>query len=414
MESKYFYSSTEVVSSGHPDRLADNCAAALIDRIQKKDGPNSHAAVEVAIANDKLIFSGEVTTSLDITQSLLREVAEEAYTKSGYIPAFRKYFTKSQCALLDDMEIYNFIHSQSPDIALGTTDQGVDSGFNDQGVFYSTSDNTTPNHVGILHQIAHEICRALQGEALNSVLVRKDPTRVLGVDNKTIVTGKFSSDAYTLLEITAITIAVAHSEETPTENVREIVLSVIDPILHKYHFTMSSEDILINGTGRFVVHGSVGDSSCQGRKLSVNTPSAGPIYMYKNLGGGSKIKPWHASDFLLDVYSRFIANVIVASNLSDYALVGTSCAIGQKNLQSISIIGDKKFNEFTNYDKIVSFFSQDVTPKYLANLFGLFSDNFSFLECVDYNFYGYPSKHPWDNPTLIDEWSHKLIDYLKL
>ena len=118
-----FLSSSEFVSSGHPDRLADNLAAIVIQDIQCADGHNSHAAIEVFITHDSIIFGGEATTSLEIDRKYLRQVVAKGFQRSGYIKEISNYWSKSECLLPSDFNIVNKICAQSEDIALGTTDK---------------------------------------------------------------------------------------------------------------------------------------------------------------------------------------------------------------------------------------------------------------------------------------------------
>lgn len=407
-----YYSSSEFVSSGHPDRLADNIAAALIQKIQEKDGPKSHAAVEVFITKDKVIFGGEVTTTLEITYSLLRWCLIEGYLHSGYLPEMRKYWSKDQVALADDMYIVNELAHQSPDIALGTTDKGIDSGYNDQGVFFSSSDNTTENRIGFPMAVATEIGNTLTLMSLNSIGNPIDGV-VLGPDNKVVATVRVKDDGFTPdgdACITAITIAVAHND-VKIKKIRELVQKEITEVLEMRFPGKLSPDCewVINGTGKFVVHGAASDTSMTGRKISVNHPSAGPVWCNKMIGGGSLVKPWHASDFALNVLCRFMANVVVEAGLSDYAVVGCGCAIGQTKPQSLFVYSDSKYNEH-----ISNFFKEQITlsPSGIATLFSFWSETFDFLSVVNTNFFGNPDTQPWEDKSLIKMYADKLNAYL--
>ena len=103
--------SSEYVTLGHPDRLCDTIAANLINRIQKKDGVNSHAAVEVFASNNTVVFGGEVKTSLKINKKLLKKIIKESFIDCGYIPERRNLFTKDEVYLAADTKIINKIPS---------------------------------------------------------------------------------------------------------------------------------------------------------------------------------------------------------------------------------------------------------------------------------------------------------------
>lgn len=342
------------------------------------------------ITHDSIIFGGEATTTLKIDRAYLRSVVKKGFKASGYLSEMRKYWTKSEVLLPSNFNIINKICAQSPDIALGTTDLGEDSGWNDQGVFFSSAENTNSLNLGTAHYIAMRICGFLQNLSAFSI---HDPEKtdnvILGPDNKAVVTVKVGLDGFTPIEITAVTIAVAHSSLTPINQVREYVRNQVTLELKRIGIPIAVDcHWVINGTGRFVVHGPISDTSMTGRKISVNHPSAGPLWANKMIGGGSLVKPAHASDLILNIASRFIANVIVNAGLSSYAIVGCSGAIGRHGLQSLFINGDAKFEKSSKKSKVIKFFEENIewSPIAIANMFNFFTDDFNFLNVVNNNF----------------------------
>lgn len=410
--------SSEFVTSAHPDRLADSLAAYLIDAIRRQDGMNSHAAVEVFLTHNKVIFSGEVTTTLNITDEYLRDIVRVVYADSGYLPQMRKWWTIDECILAEDVEIVNELQQQSPDIALGTTSKGSDSGWNDQGVYFSSSENSNDLHLGMPMLLATMIGEYLQQLSRKSIM--SGSPVILGPDIKVVVSMALKDDMYTPLSLNAITIAQSHakcSSDTVVSFVKDNVSALVTTFCNQYKIpcVMTDADWVINGTGRFVVHGQVSDTSMTGRKISVNHPSAGPIYACKMIGGGSLVKDYsHASDFLLNVASRFISNVITSSNLSSYCVVGCAGAIGHKGLQSIFIYGNEALNEEPINASIVEFFSNSIkwTPLGINKLFSLDNSSFNFYQVVLNNFFGHPNCQPWDSPMLINAFSTKLVNFL--
>lgn len=417
-----YLSSSEFVSHGHPDRLADNLAAIVIDDIQKKDGVNSHAAIEVFITHEKVIFAGEATTTLNITPEYLKEVVKKGYERSGYIPQMRSLWADNEVVLAEDVQIENAICAQSPDIALGTTDKGAESGWNDQGVYFSSSELSSDRQ-GAAMRVAKFIGDCLSSMSLRSILgAYVGP--VLGPDNKVVATVEVGEDGFTPTSpkaIKAITIAVAHTANSNPDEVREAVKKDITTAIEANELWLGTglaDDCtwVINGTGRFVVHGAISDTSMTGRKISVNHPTAGPIWSNKMIGGGSLVKPWHASDLILNIASRYIANIVVASGITKYAVVGCSGAIGQTGLQSIFIKGDKNFevNEDVK-ENIYKFFAKEFkwSPVWLATELEFFKEGFDFGKVVDQNFFGCAEEQPWERPDKVYYWANKLFDYLK-
>jgi S-adenosylmethionine synthetase len=412
--SQVFLSSSEFVSSAHPDRLADDIAAIVINDIQKKDGPCSHAAIEVFLTHNSATFSGEALTSINLDKKYLSKVLSLGFKRAGYIKEMRKFWTKDEVLLPSNLKIYNEIAAQSPDIALGTTDKGEESGWNDQGVFFSSADNTNEQMIGAPHYAAQMIGELLQKLSRESILSAGEKTDgiILGPDNKSVVTYRVKEDGFTPIEISAITIAVAHASCSDIEEVREFVKGEVTLKFLREGIAIAEDcKWTINGTGRFVVHGPISDTSMTGRKISVNHPSAGPLWSNKMIGGGSLVKPAHASDLILNITARFIANVIVRSGISAYAVVGCSGAIGVQGLQSLFIKGDDQFEkDFDLKNKVIEFFNTEIkwAPIAIAKSFGFFEDGFDFGKAVDDNFFGHPETQPWENTAYIDPMVTKL------
>lgn len=413
-----FSNCVEIVSRAHADRLSDQIAAIIIDAVNHKDRFSGHAAVEVFISGNNITIGGEITTTLEVTDQFLRDVVTEAFETCGYRKSIRDYWSIDECLLADDMNIINQLCSQSPDIALGTTSREQDTGWNDQTLAFSSSDDSTPNHVGCSFRVATEISDFLWGLSQSSF--EQDNSIKLGPDNKVLVTLNCNDSLGMYPDsIKSITIAVPHTQDQDTkifaEYIKESVskhLQSVDPVLWS-----NSHEIewIINGTGKFVVHGPRSDSGVTGRKISVNCPSAGPIWANKNIGGGSMIKPAHASDLLLPIYARFITNVIVHSGLAHYCVLGLSSSIGLTKLGSFFIWADLR-PEIAKGGFVDEFFrTREVTPRSLIELFKLFDPEFSFSDCVANNFYGNAShSQTWEDPELIDKWSRELIAFVKL
>lgn len=419
---KYYYSSSEAVSSAHPDRLCDDIAAIIIQDIQATDGPCSHAAIEVFATHDSIVIGGEATTSLPLDNKYLRKVITKAFQRVGYIPEMRQYWSKSEVALASNLELINKIAPQSPDIAMGTTDKGENSGWNDQGVYFSSSERYTSNHLGTPHMIATRICEQLQGLSRDTILHPESYRSigsefVLGPDNKSVITVKVEENGYTPVEVTAITIAVPHSSATPIEAVRATIKNCVTKWIEAMYVRISPDcQWVINGTGRYVSHGPIADTSMTGRKISVNHPSAGPVWCNKMIGGGALSKPAHASDLILNITARYIANVVVSAGLSDWAVVGCAGAIGRQGVQSLFIKGDNTFEDNSIYNAVIKYFEEELpwAPIPLAKKFKFFDPFFDFGFVVDKNFFGHPELQPWESPELIEEEALKLRKYLNL
>jgi S-adenosylmethionine synthetase len=354
---------------------------------------------------------------MQLDKRYLSKVLALGFTRAGYIKEMRKFWTKDEVALPSNLKIYNEIAAQSPDIAIGTTDKGEESGWNDQGVFFSSSDNTNSLMLGMPQHVAQLIGEYLQKLSRESIVTGGTATKgiILGPDNKCVVTYRVKEDGFTPIEVSAITIAVAHASRSEIKAVQKFVQNEVTTVLLAEGITLAKDcEWVINGTGRFVVHGPISDTSMTGRKISVNHPSAGPLWSNKMIGGGSLVKPAHASDLVLNLTSRFIANVIVRSGLSSYAVVGCAGAIGVQGLQSIFIKGDDKFEKSKLKESVIDFFNASITwaPISIAKMFGFFSAEFDFGKVVDSNFFGHPEFQPWEDTQLIDKFALSLKHYI--
>lgn len=407
---------SEFVTNGHPDRLCDLIASILINDIQHKDGYNSHAAVEVFLTHDTCIFGGEVKTTLAITEDYLKQIVHQAYQRAGYLDEMREFWNKDEVCLAGDLKIINKIEAQSPDIARATTDKAEVSGWNDQNISFSSSEDTNIEHLGIPHLIARDIGDYLHSISRDTILNDVTGTRY-GPDIKVVVTCDVADNGFTPIDIAAITIAIPHTREASHEEVfrdiKDYVTVFLNESQNRFNCPLRDDCVwTINGTGRFVVHGNISDCSMTGRKISVNHPSAGPVWCNKMIGGGSMIKPSHASDLLLPLAARYLANVLVASGLTTYAVVGLSCAIGQQKIQSVFVHGDESFETDPDFARKVSLILVsilDLNPHSLIEKFELHKIDFS--KVVETNFFG-EGWMPWENPALIEEGTVRLQSQL--
>lgn len=404
MERTYL-SSSEVVANGHPDRLSDLIASIIVNDVQHKDGYNSHAALEVFLTHDTCTISGEVTTTLELTDDYLHSVVAKAYERAGYLPEMRQFWAKDEVCLASDLKIENRIFAQSPDIALGTTNKGKDTGWNDQGIFYSSSDNSNPTHLGFVKMVARDISDYLA--QLSGLSIKEGlPSGIhYGPDIKVVVTCRVGSDGFTPSEITAITIAIPHDANASIEAVREEIQSGVTEFINAsqddWNCPLAADCAwVIDGTGRFVVHGNISDVSTCGRKLAVNMPSGGPCWANQMLGGGALAnKPYHASDLLLPLACRYLANLLVEAGLTSYAVVGMASAIGQTKIQSIFIHGDDKFEDSNDVEAIQRSLLEviDLSPKGIVEKFKLLEIDFS--EAVEQNLFG-EEWMPWEQAAV--------------
>lgn len=321
----YLFTS-ESVSEGHPDKVADQISDALIDNFLAFD-PESKVACETLVTTGQVILAGEVksNTYLDV-QSIAREVIKKiGYTKSEYM------FEANSCGVL------SAIHEQSADI-----NQGVDraskeeQGAGDQGMMFGYATNETENYMPLALDIAH----AILIELANLRRENKDIT-YLRPDAKSQVTLEYSDDNKPQ-RIDAIVISTQHDdfsdEATMLAKIKADLISILIPrVKAKYpqyaHFFNDNITYHINPTGKFVIGGPHGDTGLTGRKIIVDT------YGGKGAHGGGAFSGKDPSkvDRSAAYATRHIAKNLVAAGLCNEVLVQVSYAIGVAKPTSINV-----------------------------------------------------------------------------
>lgn len=312
----YLFTS-ESVSEGHPDKIADQISDALIDNFLAFD-PDSKVACETLVTTGQVILAGEVRSSayLDV-QEIAREVIRKiGYTKSEYM------FEANSCGIL------SAIHEQSPDI-----NQGVDrtkkeeQGAGDQGMMFGYATNETENYMPLPLDIAHSLLYEL-------ATIRKEGKKMkyLRPDSKSQVTIEYSDD-HKPQRIVAIVLSTQHDDFDTDEKMQKTIADDIKKLLiprmkKKYpkyaHFFDDSIKYHINPTGKFVIGGPHGDTGLTGRKIIVDT------YGGKGAHGGGAFSGKDPSkvDRSAAYACRHIAKNLVAAGVCDEVLVQVSYAIG--------------------------------------------------------------------------------------
>ena len=392
---------SEWVSVGHPDRTADYIASRIITEIYKKDGKSAHAAIEIALFDNKVIIGGEVRTTLPMTPEYWTPIIHEAINKIGYNKEYRNKFTKDDCYIADDYEVQIYVNQQSPDIAKGTTDKAdTEPGWNDQGTYVGYCSNELPtNGLSIPHYIASSFGNYLYQKALKSGR--------FGIDIKVLVVYKEDEENK---KVTNITVAIPFCNDYFPKDEEPVIT------IYKKFWLWKKEqpdciqklipvnlEFLVNGTGVYKRHGSLGDSGVTGRKLVVNQCG-------NYAAGGSMIKPILASDRLLNQYARHIAKVICNSGLSKEATVELSASIGQTYLESMKISCPDKDRQLC--EKLEQYFlSIPVSPNILNNKWKTLERN-NYDEAVFNNFFGSTDYtiEPWEEVT--NEEKANLLEFI--
>jgi len=314
-----YYFTSESVSEGHPDKVADQISDALLDNFLAQD-PNSKVACETLVTTGLTVLSGEVKTEgyIDV-QKVAREVIRKiGYTKSEY------QFDADSCGVI------SAIHEQSADIRQGVVEgEGLheEQGAGDQGMMFGYATNETENLMPLALDISHKILIELAE-------IRKKGVEMtyLRPDSKSQVTLEYNDD-HTPKRITDIVVSTQHddfADEKPMQekiekDVREILIPRIKSQLSDKNAALfGTEKYHVNPTGKFVIGGPHGDTGLTGRKIIVDT------YGGKGAHGGGAFSGKDPSkvDRSAAYATRHIAKNLVAAGVADRILVQVSYAIG--------------------------------------------------------------------------------------
>lgn len=303
----YRYITSEAVTEGHPDKICDQISDAILDAYLQQDR-YAHVAVESFVSGNVLTIAGEVQSSatVDITETARNVIRRIGYTD----PALG--FTADTCL------IFTNVHQQSVDIAQGVQKEAEKTaiGSGDQGIMYGYATNETDNYMPITVNLAQNLVRQLDWVRHHTEL-----RTILRPDGKSQVTMEFD-EAGKPIGIHSLVIAAQHSETIGTEELKTIIRNVIiDPVCREWIRPQTA--IRINGTGRFVIGGPVGDTGLTGRKLMVDTYGT----VAKHGGGAFSGKDATKVDRSAAYMARYVAKHIVAAGLCDRCEVSIAYAI---------------------------------------------------------------------------------------
>ena len=375
------YKTAESVCAGHPDKLCDLIADAILDECLKKDR-YSRVACEVMATKGKIFVCGEITCSKKID---IRMVVRQTLAKVGYNPL--KFI------------VFVYVHRQSADIAGGvnraleTRDVDTDDifasvGAGDQGTVYGYATNETWAKMPTPVIFVNDLCKRLD-EA------RKDGTiRDVGPDGKAQVTIEYHDDKP--VSVKNIIVSVQHKDTKDLGELRrEIITEIIYPLLSRYHFPKETE-ILINPSGRFVEGGPAADTGLTGRKLMVDTYGGLAAHGGGAFSGKDATKVDRSGAYM----ARVVARNIVGAWLADRCQVAISYAIGKAEPTAVEIetFGTEKVDVEIIRKAVMEVF--DLRPAAIISLLHLRSPHFS--ETTAYgHFNGY--KGTWENVDKTKE-----------
>jgi S-adenosylmethionine synthetase len=363
----YLFTS-ESVSEGHPDKVADLISDAVATYILDKN-PAHRAAVETLVTTNMVTLAGEYKSTKEIDKAVIADIVRNTVKEIGYEQTGFHW---------ENLRIYNELHAQSADIALGTDDFGA----GDQGLMFGYACRETPNFMPLAIHLSHRIVEMLAH-------YRKNGMDWLGPDAKAQVTVEYDDDGISEPQrIAKVVCSTQHAEHMSIEEVRASVKSFILS-MPEMALADANTEFYINPTGRFVIGGPDGDAGLTGRKIIVDTYGGYAPHGGGAFSGKDPTKVDRSAAYMM----RYLAKNIVASGLADWATCQISYAIGVKEPMSFYVESNGDSRALTEW--IVK--NVDLTPKGIIDRFDLFS-----VQLTDTTNYGHFGKDylPWEQLDL--------------
>ena len=364
---KYEFTS-ESVSAGHPDKISDRISDAVATYLI--DGKINHrAAVETLVTTNMVTLAGEYKSDkFDkvYIEKLVRAIVRDiGYEQDGF------HWEK--------LKVYNELHGQSPDIALGTDEFGA----GDQGLMFGYACGETPDYMPSAIYYSHKILKFIETE-------RKKASTWLGPDGKAQVTMEYA-DVNTPTRVARVVCSHQHTEDYPLDHTRDAIKQLVVKALIECNAPIDDDtEYLINPTGKFVIGGPDGDTGLTGRKIIVDTYGG-----YAPHGGGAfSGKDCTKVDRSAAYMARYLAKNIVASGKADNCTVQLSYAIGVKEPTSVYVYADGEVRADLADDLRQRV---DLTPLGIIQKFKLFDLDLS--RTTNYGHFGKVSL-PWENEDL--------------
>ncbi|MFY9174194.1 MAG: methionine adenosyltransferase [Peptococcia bacterium] len=382
---------SESVTEGHPDKVADQISDAVLDAILEKD-PMARVACETAITTGLVLVMGEISTNcyVDIPRIVRSTVNEIGYTRAKY------GFDGDTCSVL------TAIDEQSKDIAMGVdkameaktgemSDDDIEAiGAGDQGMMFGYATNETPELMPMTISLAHKITQRL------SECRKKGIIPYLRPDGKSQVTIEYEDGKPRRIE--TIVVSTQHSPSIEVENIRDdMIEEVILPVLPP-EFVDRNTRYLVNPTGRFVIGGPLGDAGLTGRKIIVDTYGG----MARHGGGAFSGKDPTKVDRSAAYAARHVAKNIVAAGLADKCEIQLAYAIGVARPVSIMIdtFGTGNIDDEKIVDAVKEIF--DLRPAGIIKSFDLRRP--IYKQTAAYGHFGRPELDlPWERLDKVKD-----------
>jgi S-adenosylmethionine synthetase len=369
-----FLFTSESVSEGHPDKVADQISDAVLDAMMAQD-PTSRVACECLVTTGLAMVSGEVTTNayIDIQELVRQTIRRIGYTKDAY------RFDSDSCGVIST------IHQQSPDIAMGV-DVG---GAGDQGMMFGYACNQTEELMPATLLYAHKIMKKLADIRKNGIIMP-----YLRPDGKCQVTIEYD-ETKKPLRVHTVVVSNQHDPEATQNQIKTDVINNVIKEVIPAHLLDSKTVYHVNPTGRFEIGGPHGDTGLTGRKIIVDTYGGWGAHGGGAFSGKDPTKVDRSAAYA----ARYLAKNIVAAGLANECLIQIAYAIGIADPVSINInsYGTGKLPD----DQIAGYIHKnvDLTPKGIIQKFNLRRP--IFLQTAAYGHFGRP-EFEWEKLDLAD------------
>lgn len=312
---KNYLFTSESVSEGHPDKMADQISDAVLDAILAQD-PRGRVACETLLTTGLVVVAGEITTQAKVNFS---EIARQTVKKIGYDHS-DKGFDYNTCGVMIALG------QQSPDIAMGVKETGSEEqGAGDQGLMFGYAVNETPELMPLSISLSHKILREL------SAIRKSNRVDWLRPDAKSQVTVEYVDGK--AKRIDAIVVSTQHAEKANQTMIKDLVMEEVLKKVIPSNLIDNKTKFFVNPTGRFVVGGPMGDAGVTGRKIIVDTYGGHGAHG----GGAFSGKDPSKVDRSAAYATRHVAKNIVAAGLAEKCLVQVAYAIGVADPVSINV-----------------------------------------------------------------------------
>lgn len=381
---------SEAVSEGHPDKVCDQIADAVLDACLQID-PAAHVAIECFAARQKLLIGGEIRfSSPKLQRPNIKAIALKVMEEIGYTNAELEFST-------DQVEILDWVQAQSEDINQAVSQAETTAG--DQGLMFGYATDETEGFMPLAIVLSQKLVRVA------SQLRKQGQFPYARPDMKSQVTVAYQGKK---VLVNKVVMSIQHDPQTPFIEFKEFVIDkVIKPVIQSFHLNQDYE-IYINPSNRFVIGGPAGDTGLTGRKIIVDTYGGSARHGGGSFSGKDPTKVDRSGAYL----ARYIAKNIVAAQLAKRVEVQIAYIIGQTEPVSITLFtfgtlkkGLQESDVLTAIKKVFLF-----KPGEIIRYFSLNQPTFRYRDLAIYGHFGRPDINvPWEKIDKVDE----LISFLR-